>query len=224
MAELPHTVIAVDGTAASGKSTFSRSLSERLGYVYVNTGAMYRGVTWYLQQRKIPLQDTAAIARAIASVEIAAGVLHGEMTFRIGEIDPLPHVREARVNEGVSLVAQVTEVRRLLVAQQQKLAVEAPMVMEGRDIGSVVFPQTPYKFYVDASPEVRARRRRQQGESDVVIQRDTIDQSRKTSPLVRVGDACFIDSSNITVDDMVAIALSHLARCGLKTPRTGVSG
>jgi cytidylate kinase len=210
-----HPVIAVDGTAASGKSTFSRSLAERLGFVYVNTGAMYRGVTWYLQQRGIPLQDVAAIVRAMEPVGIETALRNSELTFRIAGIDPLPHVREARVNEGVSLVAQVPEIRRLLVAEQQKLAQEGPLVMEGRDIGSVVFPQTPYKFYVDANAEVRAMRRTRQGESDVIAKRDTIDQSRKTSPLVRVDDAMFIDSSHITVDDMVALALPYLAARGL---------
>ncbi len=119
------------------------------------------------------------------------------------------------MNEGVSLVAQVAEVRTLLVAEQQKLAQDAPLVMEGRDIGSVVFPETPYKFYVDASPEVRALRRHKQGEDDVIAQRDAIDSSRKTSPLIRVGDAVFIDSSHITVDEMVANALKHLAERGL---------
>src|ERR1700761_9100415 len=200
MPDLPHPVIAVDGTAASGKSTFSRSLAERLGYVYINTGAMYRGVTWYMQQRNVPLQDAAAIARAITSVPLETTVVNDELAFRIAGIDPLPHTRESHVNEGVSLVAQVPEVRSLLVAEQQKLAQDAPLVMEGRDIRSVVFPQTPYKFYVDASPEVRAYRRQQQGEADVITQRDAIDSSRKTSPLIRVGDAVFIDSSHITVD------------------------
>jgi len=215
MPDLPHPVIAVDGTAASGKSTFSRSLAERLGYVYNNPGAMYRGVTWYMQQRSIPLQDATAIARAISSVSLETTVVNDELAFRIAGIDPLPHTREAHVNEGVSLVAQVEEVRALLVAEQQKLAQDAPLVMEGRDIGSVVFPQTPYKFYVDASPEVRALRRHKQGETDVITQRDAIDSSRKTSPLIRVGDAVFIDSSHITVDEMVAKALRHLAERGL---------
>jgi cytidylate kinase len=224
MAELPHPVIAVDGTAASGKSTFSRSLAERLGYVYINTGAMYRGVTWYLQQRSIPLQDAAAIACAITSVSLETSVANSELAFRIAGIDPLPHTREAHVNEGVSLVAQVAEVRSLLVAEQQKLVQDAPLVMEGRDIGSVVFPQTPYKFYVDASPEVRAMRRHQQGETDVITQRDAIDSSRKTSPLIRVGDAFFIDSSHITVDQMVAAALQHLAGLGLNTTAGEISG
>ena len=104
----------------------------------------------------------------------------GELVFRIAGLDPLPHVREGRVNEGVSLVAQVAAVRKLLVAEQQRLAAQAPLVMEGRDIGTVVFPQTPYKFYLDANAEVRAQRRSQQGETDVIQQRDSLDQQRTT--------------------------------------------
>ncbi len=224
MSELPYPVIAVDGTAASGKSTFSRSLAERLSYVYINTGAMYRGVTWYLQQRSVPLQDAAAVAHAITTLPLETTVANSELAFRIAGIDPLPHTREAHVNEGVSLVAQVAEVRRILVAEQQKLAQDAPLVMEGRDIGSVVFPQTPYKFYVDASPDVRAIRRAKQGEADIITQRDAIDSTRKTSPLIRLGDAVFIDSSHISVEDMVAGALRSLAERGLKTEAGEISG
>jgi cytidylate kinase len=217
MSELPHPVIAVDGTAASGKSTFSRELARRLGYVYVNTGAMYRGVTWYLQQRDVSLHDAAAIARAIDSVGVETGLHDGELAFRVGDVDPLPYVRDGRVNEGVSLVAQVPEIRRLLVAQQQGLIAQGPLVMEGRDIGSVVFPETPYKFYIDANPEVRALRRAQQGEVDVIQQRDSLDQQRKTSPLTRASGAKFLDSGHSSVEELIVIALDHLAAHGLKT-------
>jgi cytidylate kinase len=222
--ELPYPVIAVDGTAASGKSSFSRVLAQRLGYVYINTGAMYRGVTWYLQEKQIPLRDVEAVTREMAAAGARADLNHGEMIFRVGGIDPLPHVREGRVNEGVSLVAQVPEVRRILVAEQQKLAVHGPLVVEGRDIGSVVFPQTPYKFYVDADAGIRARRRDQQGEKDVILQRDAIDSQRQTSPLTRVSDAKYIDSSAITIEQMVEIALQHLAVRGLKVTSGQVSG
>ena len=140
MPDLPHPVIAVDGTAASGKSTFSRQLAQRLGFVYVNTGAMYRGVTWYLQQKDIPLGDARAVEQEVLAARIQTRLENGELVFRVAGIDPLPHVRESKVNEGVSLVAQVSAVRELLVAEQQKLAQDAPLVMEGRDIGSVVFP------------------------------------------------------------------------------------
>jgi cytidylate kinase len=216
MSNLIHPVIAIDGTAASGKSTFSRQLARRLGYVYVNTGAMYRGVTWYLQQRNIPLRDTEAVARVVQAAGIETRLHEGELIFRIAGLDPLPHVREGRVNEGVSLVAQVAVVRKLLVAEQQRLAGQSPLVMEGRDIGTVVFPQTPYKFYLDADAGVRARRRRQQGENDVIQQRDILDQQRENSPLTCAPDALFLDSSGASVEELVAIALQHLASRGLK--------
>jgi len=216
MSELPHPVIAIDGTAASGKSTFARRLAERLGYVYVNTGAMYRGVTWYLQQKNVHLEDAAAVARAVEAAAVETRLRDGELVFRIAGLDPLPHVREGRVNEGVSLVAQVAAVRKLLVAEQQRLAAQAPLVMEGRDIGSVVFPRTPYKFYLDADAGVRAQRRSLQGESDVIHQRDILDQQRQTSPLTRAPDALFLDSGRASVDELVAAALQHLAARGLK--------
>ena len=213
---LPHPVIAIDGTAASGKSTFSRQLAKRIGFVYVNTGAMYRGVTWFLQEKQVPLNDAEAVTSAVLAAGVETRLVDGELIFHIGGIDPLPHVREGRVNEGVSLVAQVAPVRALLVAEQQKLVEAAPLVMEGRDIGSVVFPQTPYKFYLDAHPEVRAHRRQAQGEADIIAKRDAIDSTRQTSPLTRVGDARLLDSGHASVDELVEVALQHLAARGLK--------
>ncbi len=211
-----HPVVAIDGTAASGKSTFSRQLGQRLGYIYVNTGAMYRGVTWYLQEKNVPLQDAEAVTRHFLDVSLETRLADGELVFRIAGLDPLPHVREARINEGVSHVAQVPAVRQALVAGQQSLAALAPLVMEGRDIGTVVFPQTPYKFFLDADPEVRAQRRAAQGEADVVQQRDVLDQQRKHSPLACAPDALRLDSGRHSVDELVATALHHLAQLGLK--------
>ncbi|HEV3272863.1 MAG TPA: (d)CMP kinase [Candidatus Methylacidiphilales bacterium] len=216
MSDLIHPVIAIDGTAASGKSTFSRELARRLGYVYVNTGAMYRGVTWYLQQRNIPLRDAEAVARVVEAAGVETRLSEGELVFRIAGLDPLPHVREGRVNEGVSLVAQIAAVRRILVAEQQSLAAQAPLVMEGRDIGTVVFPQTPYKFYLDANAEVRAQRRSRQGENDVIRERDILDQQRENSPLTRAPDALCLDSGHASVEELIAVALQHLASGGLK--------
>jgi cytidylate kinase len=216
MSQLPHPVIAVDGTAASGKSTFSRQLAQRLSFVYVNTGAMYRGVTWYLQEKNIPLDDAETVAREVLAAGIDTRLEAGELAFRIAGIDPVTHARESRVNEGVSLVAQVAVVRELLVAAQRRLIEHAPLVMEGRDIGTVVFPQTPYKFYLDAHPETRANRRREQGETDVIEQRDALDSQRKTSPLTRANDAQFLDSGHSQVEELVEIGLRYLASRGLK--------
>jgi len=216
MSDLPYPVIAIDGTAASGKSTFAKELAQRLGYVYVNTGSMYRGVTWYLQQKNIPLRDAEVVAREVQAAGIETRLHEGELVFRIAGVDPLPHVREGRVNEGVSLVAQVAAVRKLLVAEQQRLAGQVPLVMEGRDIGTVVFPKTPYKFYLDANAEVRAQRRQEQGENDVIRQRDTLDLQRVHSPLTRAPDALCLDSGHTSVEELVAVALQHLASRGLK--------
>jgi cytidylate kinase len=220
MPATPHSVIAVDGTAASGKSTFSRALARKLGFAYVNTGAMYRGVTWHMLEKGVPLDKPEAIARAADSFRLETRLERGEMTFTLDGADPLPHVRDARVNGGVSLVSRVAEVRRRLVAEQQSLAALAPLVMEGRDIGTVVFPATPYKFFIDAAPEVRAERRQKQGETDAVLRRDALDSQRAHSPLARADEAIALDSGGATADELVAFALRHLAARGLAEAKT----
>ena len=211
-----HPVIAVDGTAASGKSTFSRALADRLGFAYVSTGEMYRGVTWFVQEKEIDPQDEPAVQALMAANSVETSLRNGELAFFVGGIDPLPHVRNARVNEGVSHIAKISAVRRLLVAQQQQLAEISPVVMEGRDIGTVVFPGTPYKFYVDADPTVRASRRAAQGELDSIHQRDAIDSKRADSPLLCAADAARLDSGAYRVEELVAQALAELKQRGFR--------
>jgi cytidylate kinase len=213
-----HPVIAVDGTAASGKSTFSRKLAERLGFVYISTGEMYRGVTWYVEQQGIDPQDASRIEALIAETPVVTSLREGGLAFSVGGVDPLSHARDGAVNDGVSHVAKVSAVRRLLVAQQQGLATHAPLVMEGRDIGTVVFPATPYKFYIDADPVVRAGRRAAQGETDVILQRDAIDTQRVDSPLTCASDALRLDSGNFSVNELLDAALAYLAERGLPIP------
>jgi cytidylate kinase len=212
---VPHLVIAVDGTAASGKSTFSRQLAARLGFTYVSTGEMYRGLTWYVQEQKVDPREAAEVEALIAATPVETTLRDGALVFSVGGLDPLPHARDGRVNDGVSHIAQVGAVRRLLVAQQQRLALLAPLVMEGRDIGTVVFPATPYKFYIDAEPTLRAKRRAAQGERDVIHQRDAIDSKRAHSPLLCAPDALRLDSGRHKVEELVATALTHLAAHGL---------
>jgi cytidylate kinase len=120
------------------------------------------------------------------------------------------------VNQNVSAIARMPEVRRMLVARQREYAEECDLVMEGRDIGSVVFPDTEYKFYIDASPEVRARRRALQGQRDSITERDRADTSRKTSPLTIAEDAHVIDSSNLTIDGVVGEIIGRLKLKGLE--------
>ena len=124
-----------------------RGVGGQLGFAYVNTGLMYRGVTWALLERGVALADEEAMVRALPALGIEMRLEGKVGLFRIGGIDPEPHVREGRVNDGVSLVAQVGAVRRLLVTQQQALALESALVMEGRDIGTVSFSGTPHNFF-----------------------------------------------------------------------------
>lgn len=215
---LPHTIIAIDGPAASGKSTVARALSRRLGYVYVNTGAMYRAVTWHVLAKHVPADDADQVRALLKSAEIKCGVQDRESTIEIDGADPTPHLLLAEVTANVSRIAAVPEVRQLLVALQRTYVNDNDIVMEGRDIGSAVFPSTPYKFYIDASAEVRAQRRAKQGLQDAIAQRDRQDSSRPTSPLIIAEDAHVIDSSHLTIDGVVGEIIGRLKLKGFSLP------
>ena len=219
-----HLVIAIDGPAASGKSSVARALARRLGFVYVNTGAMYRALTWLAVSKGVPTADATRVHQLLHFTEIECGVADGESTIRLDGIDPTPHLVSEDVNANVSAIATIVEVRRILVAKQRAYARDHDIVMEGRDIGSAVFPETPYKFYVDASPEVRARRRAAQGLTDSVATRDKVDSTRRTSPLVIAEDAHVIDSSNLTVDGVAGEIVGRLKLKGLKLVEEGMGG
>ncbi len=196
-------VIAIDGPAASGKSSVARELARRLNFVYVNSGAMYRAVTWSVLERAIDPADKSAIAKFISGSRLDGKFVDGEFHLLIDDVDLNQHLHEDRVNAEVSRVSTVPEVRKLLVQRMQDYATKHDSVIEGRDIGSVVFPDTPYKFYIDASPAVRAQRRAAQGHRDEIAQRDQADSSRAASPLVVAKDAEVIDSSDLTVSQVV---------------------
>ena len=216
MSDSPHIVIAIDGPAASGKSSVARALARRLGFLYVNTGAMYRALTWLVVSKGVPVEDSGQIQQLLHFTEVRCGVAAGESTIFLDGFDPTPHIVEEQVNANVSAIAAIPEVRRLLVAKQRTYANDHHIVMEGRDIGSVVFPDTDYKFYIDASVEVRARRRERQGLRDSISTRDKIDSSRRTSPLIIAEDAHVIDSSNLTIDGVVGEIIGRLKLKGLE--------
>ena len=206
-----HIVIAIDGPAASGKSSVARSLARRLRYRYVNTGAMYRAVTWLAVARSIPPADTSAVRAMLDSTVIECGFdATGESTILLDGMDPAPHLNDASVTANVSTVASIPEVRRRLVAIQRACCAEFDTVMEGRDIGSAVFPETPYKFYIDATLEVRAARRQKQGVTDRIEARDRQDSSRPMSPLIIAEDAHVVDSSHLTIDGVVGEIIGRL--------------
>lgn len=214
-ADSAHLVIAIDGPAASGKSSVARALARKLRFVYVNTGAMYRAVTWLAIARGAAVSDAAQVAQVLASAAIECGVSEGESTILLDGLDPAAHLVSEGVNAGVSAIASLPEVRRLLVEKQRLFAREHDVVMEGRDIGSAVFPETPYKFYIDASPDVRAQRRARQGLQDSISARDKVDSTRRTSPLIIAEDAHVIDSSNLTVEGVVGEIFGRLKQKGL---------
>jgi len=213
--EHPHIVIAIDGPAASGKSSVARALARKLRFVYVNTGAMYRAVTWLVMDKGVPPVDLGRVQQLLHFTDVVCGVANGESTILLDGIDPTIHLVSPEVNANVSAVASIPEVRHLLVKKQRAYAFDHDVVMEGRDIGSAVFPETPYKFYVDASPEVRARRRAAQGVQDSIAARDKVDSSRRTSPLIIAEDAHVIDSSNLTVEGVVGEIFGRLKQKGL---------
>jgi len=211
-----HLVIAIDGPAASGKSSVARTLAKRLGFAYVNTGAMYRAVTWLAVSKDVPTNDPVRIQQLLHFTDFQCGLADGVSTVRLDGIDPAPHLVDEAVNANVSAISSLPEVRRLLVAKQRAYADDRDVVMEGRDIGSVVFPDTPYKFYIDASPEVRELRRMKQGLSDSIAARDKFDSTRRNSPLIIAEDAHVIDSSSLTVDGVVGEIIGRLKQKGLR--------
>ena len=214
-----HKIIAIDGPAASGKSSVARELARQLGYVYVNSGAMYRAMTWLVLERGINTADAGAVEQLAEQAPLSCELRDHESRILLDGVDPEPFLRDDRVNDNVSLVSSVPRVREILVEQLRRYAEANNLVMEGRDIGSVVFPETPYKFYVDASPDIRARRRSAQGQRDRITARDEADSSRRASPLIIAEDAHVIDSSNLTIDGVVGEIIGRLKLKGLTIPR-----
>ncbi len=207
-------VIAIDGPAGSGKSTVARLLAERLGLRYLDTGAMYRAVTFAALRHNIDPADgdpVAALARQV-DLEVTLDAV------RVDGVDATIEIRGPEVTRAVSSVAANPEVRTELVARQREWATRhGGGVIEGRDIGSVVFPDAELKVYLDARPEVRAARRSKEV-SDLdyetvaadIARRDALDQGREASPLTRAGDAVEVDTSDLGIDEIVELIVGEL--------------
>jgi len=219
----PATVVAVDGPSASGKSTVSRMLAQRLGFIYVDSGAMYRAITWKALQEGLDVSDAAQVVALLRRINIQFEIRHQEARMLIDGVWPGEAIREPRVTEKVSIVAAIPEVRRLLVAHQRSLTRFGNLVMEGRDIGSVVFPDTPHKFYIDAAPQERAKRRQKdfeamriaasaEGVARALAERDKLDSTRATSPLQVAPGATVVDNSVHPPERTVEIILEHITR------------
>jgi cytidylate kinase len=210
-------VIAIDGPAASGKSTVARSLAARLGYRFLNSGDLYRAVTWACLQRGIDCHDVGAVASATGETRVEVGCDGSEYFPLVDNEDPRAHLRKEQVNANVSPVSAVPAVRYIVSAAIRSHAQGRQTVIEGRDIGSAVFAETPYKFYIDAPAHVRQRRRRNQGQIEEIARRDLIDSTRKTDPLTVAPGATVIDSSVLDVAGVVAAMLAKLKEQGLSS-------
>jgi cytidylate kinase len=220
-------VVAVDGPAASGKSTVSRSAAKMLGFNYVDSGAMYRAVTWKALEMGVDVNDNIAVIGMMHTIKIDFEVKDRIAHMLMDGVYPGNALREPRVAENVSIIAAIPEVRQILVQHQRSLTKFGSLVMEGRDIGSVVFPDTPYKFYLEAKPEVRALRRKRDFEAmkietshDAVAQnikkRDQLDSHRSTSPLQIALGAAVIENSDLTVDETAKVIVDHMKQQGFR--------
>jgi cytidylate kinase len=213
--QLRRVVVAIDGTSGSGKSTLAKTIARTFGFLHVDTGAMYRTVTWHCLRRGMDCADTAAVVGALHELKTTFRVREGSVIMLADGLDPALAIRDEAVNRNVSLVAKIPEVRARMVAEQRDLLRLGSLVMEGRDIGSVVFPDTPFKVYVDANLAARAQRRAQDGFADQVSRRDQIDSTRKVSPLVVSAGAFVVDTTFNTPEQTAAMVLAELKRRGL---------
>lgn len=209
-------IIAIDGPAGSGKSTIARRLAVRLGLEYLDTGAMYRGVTFAALRRGIDPSDADDVARMVVDVEIVVD----EDSVTVDDVDATIEIRGPEVTRAVSLVAANPRVREELVRRQREwAAARGGGVIEGRDIGSVVFPDADLKLYLTARPEVRAARRSKEV-SDLsyeavasdLARRDALDQGRDASPLVEADDALVVDTSDLGIDELVESLAARVDR------------
>jgi CMP/dCMP kinase len=219
-------VIAIDGPSASGKSTVAKGVARAIGAVYVDSGAFYRGVTWQALRDGADPAGAAAVMRSLESAQWQFEVCDGAVRFSInGTVPPDSELRGKAVREAVSEVAAIPEVRCRVVAFLQALRELGSLVMEGRDIGTVVFAETPHKFYLDADPRERAMRRYREliaaGEDEKAHEvmeslqnRDARDQSRATAPLQAAPDARVIDSTALNVEEVIAVILKAVQSAG----------
>lgn len=196
--------IAIDGPAASGKSTVAKLIAKELGFTFINTGAMYRAVTWYVLQQGIDPANTEAVKAILPGIPLSFGKDGAVSTVMCNGRVLSEELTLQSTNDNVSTIAAIPEVRALLVEKQREYNTAEPVVMEGRDIGTVVFPNTPYKYFVTASEEVRAARRAAQGLTDSIAERDRKDSARACAPLTMAEDAKLVDTSDMSIEQVVA--------------------
>ncbi len=205
-------VIAIDGTSASGKSTNAKLVARKLGFVYVDTGAMYRTLAWYCLQKRIDVNDEKAVANTCRRWKTALQCIDQSVRLTVDGYYPEKEARTIETSEAVSHVAAVPKVREWMKLKQRECVQFGSLVMEGRDIGSNVFPETDFKFYLDASLSERAKRRSEQGVEENLAARDERDSQRASAPLMIPLGACIINNSGETPDETSGRIIAEVER------------
>ena len=217
-------IITIDGPAGAGKSTVAKTLAKRLGFQYLDTGAMYRAIAWSLTESGVDLDDHDAVQRALQQIQL--GMEHGRVF--VNQVDVTDHLRDSRVSQNASRVATHSEVRERLVELQRVIASQGDFVCEGRDQGTVAFPDSPCKIFLTAAAEVRARRRWLEmkiSDPELLLEhviaeqkiRDLRDETREIGRLERARDAVEVDVGELTVEQVVETLESTFQKAMAKT-------
>ena len=213
--KLPQ-VIAVDGPSASGKGTLSRRVAQALNYTYVDSGAMYRTLAWYCLrkgmrvEKPMSLDDERAIARQLRSWKVEMKNIDGQAWLHVDDYFPAKEIRTDAVEKAVPIVAQIGKVRDWMVTEQRECAARGPVVMEGRDIGTEVFPLAPVKFFLEADAIERQKRIEGRGGSTDGAWRDSMDINRKQGALIPALDAIRINNTGQTPEETYVILMTHI--------------
>jgi CMP/dCMP kinase len=214
-------VIAIDGYSSCGKSTLAKALAQKLNYIYIDSGAMYRAVTLFFLRQGIDLSSHAAISNALQHIDIDFHSRDYQSHVLLNGEEVSEEIRQMPVSQKVSEIAAIKEVRQCMVRQQQKMGKQKNIVMDGRDIGTTVFPDAYLKLFMTADPKTRAERRYKElqakGENvsleavfDNLAHRDFQDTTREVSPLVRATDAVILDNTNLNQDEQLAFTMAYL--------------
>ena len=207
---LKNIVIAIDGTSASGKSTNAKLVAKALGYVYVDTGAMYRTLAWYCLQKRVDVHDAKAVAALCRKWKTKLECVDGKVRLLVDGYFPEKEIRTPETAAAVAHVAAIPKVREWMVKRQRECLQFGNLVMEGRDIGTNVFPETDFKFYLDAQLEERSRRRAADGVQENLAARDQRDSQRASAPLMIALGAKVINNSHMTSEQTSGLILKEL--------------
>lgn len=217
-------IIAMDGFSSTGKSSISKVIAKKLGIIHMDTGALYRGITYYALQHCLDTNgeiDLSVLINDLPKIQLKFEKIDNELVIILNEKNISKEIRFPQVSENVSLIAKQSEVRQFLLATQRNIAEKGSVIMDGRDIGTVVFPHADYKFFLTASSEERAKRRYIEllnYDEDIdmatvkanLLHRDKIDSEREISPLKQAEDAILIDNTHLTKQETIDLILSYI--------------